>query len=69
MYRLRYCHLRTKRQFWKSILIQIPLSLIPMIPMIHNYFLNTRVQGCYFRFCQTVLTKISELGLKKLSKR
>ncbi|KRX34110.1 hypothetical protein T05_14082 [Trichinella murrelli] len=40
-----------------------------LIPVIQNYFVNTRVQGCYFRFRQAVLRKVSELGLKKLSKR
>ncbi|XP_003367237.1 conserved hypothetical protein [Trichinella spiralis] len=40
-----------------------------LIPAIQHYFLNTQVQGCCFRFCQAVLRKVSELGLKKLSKR
>ncbi|KRY22645.1 hypothetical protein T12_8146 [Trichinella patagoniensis] len=35
-----------------------------LIPTIQGYFLNTRVQGCYFHFCQAVHRKVSELGLK-----
>ncbi|KRZ49224.1 hypothetical protein T02_13660 [Trichinella nativa] len=31
---------------------------------IQGYFSNTRVQGCYFHFCQGVHRKVSELGLK-----
>ncbi|KRY09277.1 hypothetical protein T12_14593 [Trichinella patagoniensis] len=29
-----------------------------------GYFPNTRVQGCYFHFCQAVHRKVGELGLK-----
>ncbi|KRZ82058.1 hypothetical protein T08_10301, partial [Trichinella sp. T8] len=32
--------------------------------MIQGYFPNTRVQGCYFHFCQAVHRKVGELGLK-----
>ncbi|KRY06359.1 hypothetical protein T12_8477, partial [Trichinella patagoniensis] len=35
-----------------------------LILAIQGYFLNTRVQGCYFHFCQAVHRKVSELGLK-----
>ncbi|KRZ65695.1 hypothetical protein T10_4175 [Trichinella papuae] len=35
-----------------------------LIPAIQGYFLNTRVQGCYFHFCQAVLRKVGEMGLK-----
>ncbi|KRZ75042.1 hypothetical protein T10_5513 [Trichinella papuae] len=35
-----------------------------LIPVIQGYFLNTRVQGCYFHFCQAVHRKVGELGLK-----
>ncbi|KRY27619.1 Deoxyribonuclease-2-alpha [Trichinella spiralis] len=30
-----------------------------LIPAIQGYFLNTRVQGCYFRFCQAIHRKVS----------
>ncbi|KRZ17403.1 hypothetical protein T11_1024 [Trichinella zimbabwensis] len=29
-----------------------------LIPVIQGYFLNTRVQGCYFHFCQAVHRKV-----------
>ncbi|KRZ77776.1 hypothetical protein T10_11669 [Trichinella papuae] len=32
--------------------------------LIHGYFPNARVQGCYFHFCQAVHRKVGELGLK-----
>ncbi|KRY28631.1 hypothetical protein T01_15589, partial [Trichinella spiralis] len=35
-----------------------------LIPAIRGYFPNTRVQGCYFHFCQAVHRKVGELGLK-----
>ncbi|KRY42834.1 hypothetical protein T01_6089 [Trichinella spiralis] len=35
-----------------------------LIPVIQGYFPNTRVQGCYFHFCQAVHRKVGELGLK-----
>ncbi|KRX32725.1 hypothetical protein T06_12423, partial [Trichinella sp. T6] len=35
-----------------------------LIPAIQGYFPNTRVQGCYFHFCQAVHRKVGELGLK-----
>ncbi|KRZ00590.1 hypothetical protein T11_839 [Trichinella zimbabwensis] len=35
-----------------------------LIPAILDYFPNTRVQGCYFYFCQAVHMKLSDLGLK-----
>ncbi|KRY55030.1 hypothetical protein T03_12819 [Trichinella britovi] len=35
-----------------------------LIPAIRGYFPNTRVQGCYFYFCQTVHRRVGELGLK-----
>ncbi|KRX80019.1 hypothetical protein T06_10816 [Trichinella sp. T6] len=35
-----------------------------LIPAIRGYFPNTRVQGCYFYFCQAVHRKVGELGLK-----
>ncbi|KRY11505.1 hypothetical protein T12_12847 [Trichinella patagoniensis] len=35
-----------------------------LIPAIQGYFLNTRVQGCYFHFCQAVHRKVGELELK-----
>ncbi|KRZ77651.1 hypothetical protein T10_5209 [Trichinella papuae] len=35
-----------------------------LIPVIQGYFLNSRVQDCYFHFCQAVHRKVSELGLK-----
>ncbi|KRY07426.1 hypothetical protein T01_11555 [Trichinella spiralis] len=35
-----------------------------LIPVIQGYFPNTRVQGCYFYFCQAVHRKVGELGLK-----
>ncbi|KRZ17429.1 hypothetical protein T11_12785, partial [Trichinella zimbabwensis] len=41
-------------------------KLVPatLIPVIQGYFPNTRVQGCYFHFCQAVHRKVGELGLK-----
>ncbi|KRZ75218.1 hypothetical protein T10_6680 [Trichinella papuae] len=35
-----------------------------LIPAIQGYFLNKRVQGCYFHFYQAVHRKSGELGLK-----
>ncbi|KRY52797.1 hypothetical protein T03_5325 [Trichinella britovi] len=35
-----------------------------LIPAIQGYLPNTRVQGCYFHFCQAVHRKVGELGLK-----
>ncbi|XP_003382343.1 conserved hypothetical protein [Trichinella spiralis] len=35
-----------------------------LIPVIQCYIPNTRVQGCYFHFCQAVHRKVGELGLK-----
>ncbi|KRZ18783.1 hypothetical protein T11_4535 [Trichinella zimbabwensis] len=35
-----------------------------LIPAIWGYFLNTRVQSCYFYFCQAVHSKVGELSLK-----
>ncbi|XP_003368669.1 hypothetical protein Tsp_12929 [Trichinella spiralis] len=35
-----------------------------LIPAIQGYFPNTRVQDCYFHFCQAVHRKVGELGLK-----
>ncbi|KRY25334.1 hypothetical protein T01_6361, partial [Trichinella spiralis] len=35
-----------------------------LMPAIQDYFPNTRVQGCYFHFCQAVHRKVSELGQK-----
>ncbi|KRZ08229.1 hypothetical protein T11_6482 [Trichinella zimbabwensis] len=32
--------------------------------LIHGYFPNARVQGCYFHFCQAVHRKVGEVGLK-----
>ncbi|KRZ80081.1 hypothetical protein T10_13377, partial [Trichinella papuae] len=37
-----------------------------LIPAIQGYFLNTRVQGCYFHFCHAVYRKVGELGLKTI---
>ncbi|KRX32289.1 hypothetical protein T05_1250, partial [Trichinella murrelli] len=37
---------------------------IALIPAIQGYFLNTRVQGSYFHFCQAVHRKVGELGPK-----
>ncbi|KRZ12219.1 hypothetical protein T11_5829 [Trichinella zimbabwensis] len=34
-----------------------------LIPAIQGYFPNTRVQGCYFHFCQAIHHKVGELGL------
>ncbi|XP_003375783.1 hypothetical protein Tsp_09360 [Trichinella spiralis] len=35
-----------------------------LIPAMQGYFPNTRVQDCYFHFCQAVHRKVGELGLK-----
>ncbi|XP_003375683.1 hypothetical protein Tsp_09262, partial [Trichinella spiralis] len=35
-----------------------------LIPAMQGYFPNTRVQDCYFYFCQAIHRKVSELGLK-----
>ncbi|KRX83356.1 hypothetical protein T06_9564 [Trichinella sp. T6] len=40
-----------------------------LIPVIQGYFPNTRVQGCYFHFCQAVHRKVDELGLKTRYRR
>ncbi|KRX85727.1 hypothetical protein T06_2439 [Trichinella sp. T6] len=37
-----------------------------LIPAIQGYFLNTRVQGCYFHFCQAVHRKVGEWGQNKI---
>ncbi|KRY25737.1 hypothetical protein T01_16237 [Trichinella spiralis] len=39
-------------------------ALINKAAVLRGYFLNTRVQGCYFHFCQVVHRKLGELGLK-----
>ncbi|KRZ72483.1 hypothetical protein T10_8992 [Trichinella papuae] len=39
-------------------------ALINKAAVLRGYFPNTRVQGCYFHFCQAVHRKFSELGLK-----
>ncbi|KRX29483.1 hypothetical protein T05_13707, partial [Trichinella murrelli] len=39
-----------------------------LIPAIRGYFPNTRVQGCYFHFCQAVHRKVditSEIEIYK----
>ncbi|KRY00641.1 hypothetical protein T4E_10913, partial [Trichinella pseudospiralis] len=35
-----------------------------LIPSIQGNFPNTRVQGCFFYFCQAVLRQVSRLGLR-----
>ncbi|KRZ24989.1 hypothetical protein T4C_11705 [Trichinella pseudospiralis] len=35
-----------------------------LMPAIQGYFPNTRVQGCYFHFCQAAHRNVGELGLK-----
>ncbi|KRY97212.1 hypothetical protein T11_16099, partial [Trichinella zimbabwensis] len=34
-----------------------------LIPAIQGNFPNTRVQGCFFHFCQAVLRQVGRLGL------
>ncbi|KRX38012.1 hypothetical protein T09_2028, partial [Trichinella sp. T9] len=35
-----------------------------LIPAIQGNFPNTRVQGCFFHFCQAVLRQVGRLGLR-----
>ncbi|KRZ75678.1 hypothetical protein T10_493 [Trichinella papuae] len=35
-----------------------------LIPAIQSNFPNTRVQGCFFHFCQAVLRQVGRLGLR-----